>query len=213
MPAEGETAVQYGRHAAQPAEDKAEQRLIQACLDGDTAAFDGLVDRHGAKVASVVLRFLGDQNEVDDVVQETFVRAYQNLGRYRGEASVRSWLLRIAINCCKDRRGGFWRRRVWVGLSVSYDQNTDTASSGHHESPERMFLQGEYMMEIQSALQSLPEKYRLPIILHFFEDMTGAEIAATLGWNESTVWSRIYAGFRRLRKSLSVISLEEDVTD
>jgi RNA polymerase sigma-70 factor, ECF subfamily len=133
-------------------------------------------------------------------VQETFVRAFENLRGFRGDASVRTWLIRIAVNLCKNRRGEYWRRRVTL---TGDDAALHPEAAGARTLAEAALLQGEWEGALRAAMQQLPDRHRLPILLHFFEDLSGAEIAAVLGWNESTVWSRIYAGCRALRKKLA----------
>ncbi len=197
----GELVVVPRREAAAgDAGDAEERRWVQATLDGDHAAFDSLVERHWRKIASVAGRFLTDPNDVEDTVQETFVRAYQHLRHFRGEASVRTWLIRIAVNLCKARLSGFWHRRVSLTDDLAA---LDSPPAGAQIPAEALLLQAEWEQELGDALQRLPDNLRLPIVLHFFEELTGAEIAAVLGWNQSTVWTRIYAGCRQLRKNLS----------
>jgi RNA polymerase sigma-70 factor, ECF subfamily len=197
----GEMAVApWWERASPDATEDEERRWVRATLAGDRAAFDRLVERHWPRVASLVGRFLSDSNDVEDAVQETFVRAFQNLRGFRGEASVRTWLLRIALNACRRRRSEFWRRRV----SLTDDERLlDLEAPGAHALAEAVLLQSEWESALRAALRRLPDRLRLPIILHFFEDLSGAEIAAVLGWNQSTVWSRIYAGCRQLRRSLT----------
>jgi RNA polymerase sigma factor (sigma-70 family) len=197
----GELAVAPRREAASgDAGDDQERRWIRATLDGDHAAFDSLVERHWRKIASVVGRFLSDPNDVEDTVQETFVRAYEHLRRFRGEASVRTWLIRIAINLCKARRSEFWRRRVSL---IDDHAALGPEPAGAQALAEASLLQAEWERALGDALKQLPDKLRAPILLHFFEGLTGAEIAAVLGWKQSTVWTRIYAGCRQLRQNLS----------
>lgn len=174
-----------------------ERSLIRAAQSGDHAAFAVLVDRHASKVASVSARFLQNPGEIEDVVQETFVRAWQSLAHFRGEASFRTWLLRMAINACKNRNGTFWSRRVRLTVAEDIPEIVNAQMLA-----EASLLQAETRRNLEAALRNLPEKFRLPITLHYFEDLSGAEIAGLLGWNESTVWSRLYAGCRALRKRL-----------
>jgi len=158
------------------------------------------VRRYQASVYRIALRLLGTSTDADDVTQETFVRAYQHLRHFRGEASVGTWLIRIAVNLCKARCSEFWHRRV----SLTDDPTAlDLQPAGAQVPVEAVQLHAEWEQALGDALKQLPDKLRLPIILHFFEDLTGAEIAAVLGWNQSTVWTRIYAGCRQLRKNLT----------
>jgi RNA polymerase sigma-70 factor, ECF subfamily len=175
-----------------------ERRLVQAALSGEFSAFDALVERHWRKVASVVRHFLPDADEADDAVQETFVKAFQRLRDFRGEASVQTWLIRIAINLCKNRRQSFWKRKVTLFEGADEELLPGSLAAG-----EEVMLQGQQTGAIRAAVSRLPDKYRLPIILHYFEGLTGAEVAAVIGCKESAVWSRIYTGCRGLKKQLS----------
>lgn len=172
-----------------------DHRLVQSILHGDAAAFDGLVKSHAQPVTSVVRRFLDDPNDLEDAVQETFLRAYRSLSRFRGQASLRTWLIQIALNVCRDRRRTFWMRRVVLAAdSRSFEAATDDG----RDLAERAAMQE----SIERAVRALPEKLRLPLVLHAFEELSGAEIAAVLGWSESTVWTRIYAARKRLHREL-----------
>lgn len=192
MHAPGEMAMSQG---SEWAGEDVDYRLVRATLAGDMSAFDALVERHWQKVASVAGRFQADPNEVDDAVQETFVLAFRHLRRYRAEASFRTWLLRIAVNVCRSRRTAPWQRRVSL---VANDELSGAGSVDVQRLAEQQLSQE----ELAKAVQQLPEKLRLPLILRFYEELSGPEIAAVLGWNESTVWSRIYAACRELKKRL-----------
>jgi RNA polymerase sigma-70 factor (ECF subfamily) len=176
--------------------DPEEWRMVQAAVAGERPAYDVLVQRHLPTVASVVRRFLGDPDEVADVVQETFVRGYRKLATFRGEASLRSWFIRIAVNAGKRRRMAFWRRRVVVTDAV--------AELARDPVDPRVLAEAAVLREaVARAVAALPDRLRLPLVLHVFDELTGAEVAAVLGWNESTVWTRIYAAQRELRKQLA----------
>ena len=175
-----------------------ERTLVEAASAGDDHAFDTLVDLHWRKIASIASRFLQDPHEAEDVVQETFIRAFERLKSFRGQSGFQTWLIRIAINQCKNRQQSFWKRRVFLQPEETSHTEPSSDSGG-----EAALMQGEASRAVQNAVRKLPEKYRLPIVLHYFEDLTGAEVAAVLGWKESLVWSRIYAGYRELRKRLT----------
>lgn len=180
-----------------------DQVLAHAAAGGDRCAFEALVQRHYGRVRSVCGRLLSDADEVDDVVQETFVRALQHVGRLRSETSVRAWLVRIAINACKNRYRLFWRRRVTL---------TDVLADLELPGRDAYVLaeRSAFREALERAVQELPERLRLPFMLHALEELTGPEIAAALGWNESTVWTRIYTARRRLRQKLAAF-LDEAV--
>jgi RNA polymerase sigma-70 factor, ECF subfamily len=180
--------------------DDEEQRLIQTALTGDRDAFDTLVERHWRKIASVAGRFFEDSNEVEDVVQETLIRAFRSLPSFRQDSSLQTWLIRITINVCKNRQGGFWRRRVLLAFSQGTEEMPEPSA---HHTAETELLRGEWERTVHCAIGNLPEQYRLPIILHYLEELSGAEVASALNLTESVVWSRIYTGCRILRKRLT----------
>jgi RNA polymerase sigma-70 factor, ECF subfamily len=190
MQAAGEIAVE--RIPERGESDDA--RLVRAVLGGQASAFDELVERHSSKIASVARRFADDPNDLEDIVQETFLRAYQKLHRFRGDAALRTWLIQIAVNVCRDRRGGFWSRRVVL--------TGEPQLPGSSNDPAAISDRAMLRRAIERAVRQLPEKLRLPFVLHVLEDLSGVEVAAALGWNQSTVWSRIYAARKRLRESL-----------
>lgn len=178
-----------------PSSETEEQRLLSAARAGDETAFAGLMQRHVRPVTAIVRRFAAHPNDWDDLVQETFVRAYQHLPGFRGRAEVRTWLIRIAINLCRERRRSFWSRRVEVGDDATAQRLASVAITPSGES--------ELRQEVAIAVAALPERLRLPLVMHVFDELTGAEIAAALGCSQSTIWKRIYAAHRELRKSLT----------
>src|SRR5207245_648349 len=151
------------------------------------------VERHRGKVTSVAARFLDNPEDVADAVQESFVRAYENLRSFRAAASFRSWLLAITINVCRNKRRGFWRWRLFL-------QQEAPALAERPADPEALAEDRLAYGQLESAVRELPERLRVPFVLRFFEELSGAEIAAMLKWPESTVWTRIYAARQELRK-------------
>ena len=177
------------------AREEDEERLWRAAAAGEHAAFETLISRHRRQVASVAARFLTSREDVEDAVQETFLRAYRQLFRFRGECGIRAWLVAIVVNVCRNKRRGFWR---WRELLGRHAPSLAPAPDDPRSEAESRLARG----ELEHAVNELPETLRLPFILRFYEELSGAEIAAALGWNESTVWSRIYAAQRALRRKL-----------
>lgn len=192
MEAPGEVGVLTRRHS--PADDE-DARLWAAVQSGDDVAFEELVNRHCGELASVAGRLLRNPADVEEVVQETFVRAYETRHRYPRVACVRTWLLRITLNLCNSRRRTAWWRRVLLTRDYS---GLVPPSENPSSLAERGWMHG----SLEAAVNSLPESLQLPFLLRYTEELTGAEIAAVLGLNESTVWSRIYAARRQLRRQL-----------
>jgi RNA polymerase sigma-70 factor (ECF subfamily) len=193
MNALGELPVLQRRELAEEDEDCRLWRALQA---GDDSAFETIVVRHCAQVSSVARRLLGNAEDVEDVVQETFLRAFETRHRYPTIGCVRAWLLRITINLCKSRRRSGWWRRIL--LTRDY-RGVEHPSRDARDAAEQSLERG----RIAAAVDELPEFLRLPFMLRYFEELSGAEIAAALGWNESTVWSRIYAARRALQRRLA----------
>lgn len=189
----GEMRLEQGFERAVPDED---ERLLRSAADESQAAFEALVVRHSGRVASVVSRFLENREDVQDAVQETFLRAYQQRKRYRGEAGVRAWLLGIAVNVCRNRRREFWRWRTFLSREgqAHVPQGPDA-----QELAESRLARG----ELERLLDRLPDDLRIAFSLRFLEELSGVEIAAILRIPESTVWTRIYAARRELRKQLA----------
>jgi len=193
MDASGEMAI-VQRLAFAGDEDE-DTRLWRCVQGGDDAAFEALVQRHGAKLASVASRLLPNRADVEDVVQETFVRAFECRRRYPRVRCLRTWLLRIMVNLCHSRRRTAWWRRIL--LTHDY-RGVDPLGADVQELAERRVVD----QALHAALAGLPEALRVPFLLRYAEELSGAEIAAVLGCKESTVWSRIYTARRRLRQSL-----------
>jgi RNA polymerase sigma-70 factor (ECF subfamily) len=169
----------------------------------DSAAWDELVERFNAPLTHLVCSLLGGWCEdVPDIVQDSFVKAFGSIARFRGECSLRTWLFRIAVNLCRDYQKSAWRRRV--DLQGNPSETRLVEPQGVAEQP---FRDVEWE-QLRLALSRVPEKERVCVELRFIYQMTGREISAVVGCTESTVWSRIYAGLKRLRAALS----EEEMT-
>jgi RNA polymerase sigma-70 factor (ECF subfamily) len=191
MSAWGDVVIKQG---ITPAEEDADQRLWREAAAGNLASFETLRSRHWDRVASVAGRLLRNPDDVADVAQETFLKAYQSLPRITCPTIVRAWLIRVTINACRERQRSLWRR----DQAVTRIARQMPASEDPRAVAEAQLAR----TQIEAAVAALPEAYRLPLVLRAFEGLSGAEIASVLGCNESTVWTRIYTARRRLRKEL-----------
>ncbi len=146
-------------------------------------------------MTGVAMQLLARPDDAEDAVQEAFLQAFTHLHGYRGDASVKTWLLRIVINVCRNKQRQWWRR-PWILVEDSRQLQCEVEPSvGQGDE----YLQQQAVLE---AVRRLPEKLRLPFVLHFLEDLTGAEVARLLGCKESTVWSRIYTARKVLQAQL-----------
>ncbi len=169
-----------------------EPELVRAARAADQEAFRALMQRHQAGVLRLVGRFVASREDAEDVVQETFIAAYRQMRRFRGDASFGTWIGRIAIyKALKVARGQRPLER--------YEDNPEAHSVEEAD--------GAQALAVREAVARLPEKLRLPVVLRFWEGLSGKEIAGVLGWKQSTVWTRLYRGLERLRKDLQGVEL------
>jgi RNA polymerase sigma-70 factor (ECF subfamily) len=184
-----------------------ETEFIENLKAGDAKAFDTLVNRYANDVYVLLLRITEDAKEAEDLMQETFLSALKAIEKFRGEADLKTWLFRIAINNAKNRFR-WWKRRkrektvsLDAPVGASETPLSETFSSDF-SSPEENVLQKEREKVLSRALNSLPEIFREAVILCDIEGLSYEEIAATLEINPGTVKSRIARGREELRKKL-----------
>ena len=180
-----------------------DEELIAAFQQGNVAAFTLLVGRYKDRLMNFVFRYLGDYDDADDVVQETFVRVYRNKALYRPVAKFSTWIYTIATNLAKTqlRRR---RNRGWLSLSWRKEEtsgpdveiaDTRYPADGVAESSLQETL-------IQKALDAIPQKYREIVVLCDVQELSYDEISAITGLNIGTVKSRLNRGRTHLQKLL-----------
>jgi RNA polymerase sigma-70 factor, ECF subfamily len=155
--------------------------LVQAAQAGDIDAFEAIVRSHQAGVYRVALRMLGSQTDAQDVTQETFVRAWRSLGRFRSDSAVSTWLYRIVTRRCLDVIAA---RRTTEYL----DEDLQTSAAGPSESAE----QRERLKAVTRAIATLPAEQRAALILREFESLSYQEVADVLGTTVAAVKGRIH---------------------
>ena len=183
-------------------------QFLESLRRGEGAAFERLVTERSGDVYALLYRLTADSEEARDLTQETFLRAFQSISRFRGEANVKTWLYRIAINQARNR-WRWWRRRrreATVSLDGS-DRPDEQALSGRLRNdaavdPEQETLAHEREQHPREALLGLRRSYREAVILRDVEGFSYEEIATTLRINIGTVKSRLSRGRLELRKKL-----------
>lgn len=170
--------------------------LVERARAGDGRALDALVARHHEAVYAVTYRVLGDRDAAADAAQDTFVKALAGLDGFRGDASFRTWLLRIAANEATSAGRRTTRRR-----EVALDPAGEWAEGG--ASPERAAVVRTEAERVEAALDRLPEKQRLAVSLRLQEDMTHREIAEVLGSSEGAARVNYHLGIKRLKEWLT----------
>jgi len=185
----------------------AEAEFIERLKRGEAAAFEEWVADRSGEIYGLLLRLTENSEEARDLTQETFLRAFQSIGRFRGDADLRTWIYRIAINQARNR-WRWWRRRrrdSTVSLDAAQGQAKQPLIATLVESsnnPEQQTLAHEREVALRAALQKLGEAYRETVILRDIEGFTYEEIAATLRINVGTVKSRLARGRQELRRRL-----------
>jgi RNA polymerase sigma-70 factor, ECF subfamily len=185
-----------------PLERQTDEELIVGFQKGNAAAFDLLVGRYKDPLTNYVFRFLGDWDECSDVVQETFVRVFQNRDSYKPIAMFSTWIYTIATNVAKSRL----RKKGFIQLFSFISRRDD--ENGAFEVPDestRADLRLESSMEeqrIQKALDALPIKYRQVVLLRDVQELSYEEIAGITGLTLGTVKSRINRARLKLQEML-----------
>ena len=185
----------------------ADDEFIERLKRREAAAFEDLVAQRSGEIYGLLFRLTENGEEARDLTQETFLRAFQNIDRFRGEADVRTWIYRIAINQARNR-SRWWRRRrrdATVSLDATFGESGQSISGKLAEpsqNPEQQTLARERELALRGSLQRLALAYRETVILRDIEGFTYEEIAATLGINVGTVKSRLARGRQELRKKL-----------
>lgn len=187
-----------------------EARLIARLKAGELAAFEELVEEYQPLVYALAYRILNDGEDARDAAQETFLKIYRHFAHFRGEASLKTWICRIAIN--QARSSERWWRRRFRKETVSLDTplgfgDEDEKAPGDYlpsntASPESETLQRERGRQLERALVELKKDFRIAVILRDIEGLSYEEIAYVTGANVGTVKSRIARGREMLRAAV-----------
>jgi RNA polymerase sigma-70 factor (ECF subfamily) len=172
-----------------------DRALVDAVLAGDRQAFGHLVERETRSVYRACLRILGRPHDAEDVTQESFVAAFRAIRTYRGDGSLRAWLLRIATRQAFRRLS---QRRSTVELAEIPEPRLADSST----EPTRVVTQMESRREVREAVAELPDPYREVVALRFFADLSLAEVAEATGRPLNTVKTHLRRGLERLRPAL-----------
>jgi RNA polymerase sigma-70 factor, ECF subfamily len=173
----------------------ADSELVLQSQQGDPAAFEELIRNHQHMVHSLTFRMTGSLADAEDLAQETFLRAYEQIGSFRGTAKFSTWLYRIAVNTCLNWRQSEARR---FQLQSRAAEEISAQQAGGRDS-----TAGE-VNEVQDALLKLPAKQRVAIVLTVYDGLNHAEAARVLGCSETTVSWRVFAAKRKLKRLLTM---------
>jgi RNA polymerase sigma-70 factor (ECF subfamily) len=176
-----------------------DEALVAACAVDDPAALGLLFDRHAAAVTRFLARLVGERcHDLDDLLQTTFLEGWRAAARYRGRASVRSWLFGIAANLARHHvRSEVRRRNAIAGLA----DEASAARTGDAR-PDELTFRGQLRQQLGAALTRLPHDLRVVFVLCDIEEIAGVEVAQVLGLREGTVWRRLHEARKLLRARL-----------
>lgn len=176
---------------------EADALLIERAKRGEVAAFEMLVVKYRRRIERLISRIVRDVDLIEDVAQETFIRAYRALPQFRGESAFYTWLYRIAVNTAKKTVSDLARDPVITESALSQRSDDDETSSPHRElthseTPEAVLASREIARTVNAAMDALPDDLRQAIMLRELEGLSYDEIAAAMNCPIGTVRSRIF---------------------
>src|SRR5690349_13323887 len=181
-----------------------DEQLVKAAKRGDMAAFEELVARHRDKIYARAFSMMRNEEEAVDLSQEAWVKSWQRLKQFQGEASFGTWMTRIVINLCLDQLRKHKRQRT---ESIEAMDEESGGVERHMPvvtiNPTAGLERGELRQRINKALGQLSHEHRTVLVLHEFEEMEYKEIAKTMGCSIGTVMSRLFYARRKLAALLA----------
>ncbi len=184
-----------------------DEQLVDLSVSENPEAFGEIVKRWERKIFALCFGMLGREDEARDAAQETFIAAYRNVSRFRGEAKVSSWLHRIAVNqCLTVKRRTKSRAEDYLDDETGESERIFVAPVAY--SPGNEAEQSERLRVVRQAVRALPLDLRQVVVMKEFEEMTFQEISETLELPLSTVKSRLYTALKQLKMKLDRLPVE-----
>ena len=180
-----------------------DQELVSRTIGGDGTAFASIVERYQDRLHNAIFRLVGSAEDARDLLQDSFVKAYENLEGFRGGSSLYTWLFRIAVNTALSHR----RKRKWTHVGLGPTSDDDSApESGWADTeapdPADPLMAAETEAAIQQALDGLDEEHRTVVVLRDIQHCDYREMAEILGVPSGTVKSRLHRARLMLRDRL-----------
>ncbi len=176
--------------------EPSDHELMRRIALEDRAALGLLVRRHQDRIRALAVRFLGDPHLADDVCQDAFLRILRSARSYRPEAGFTTWVYRIVANLCWDQR----RKAARAPLRLHTPPERPAG-----DNPGSADEQGERIEQVRAAVAALPDRQRLALLLHRYQGLSHAEIAASTGWSPAAVESCLVRAYASLRARLAGI--------
>jgi RNA polymerase sigma-70 factor (ECF subfamily) len=178
--------------------------LVKRVQRGDKTAFDLLVRKYQHKVVKLVLRYVRNPAEAEDIAQEAFIKAYRALPQFRGDSAFYTWMYRIAINTAKNSLASRDRSPIAYDLDLTDPEESHSVQTRLQDpdTPEGMALTEEIRQIVNSAIEGLPEELKTAIVLRELDGLSYEEIAAAMECPVGTVRSRIFRAREAIDKRL-----------
>jgi RNA polymerase sigma-70 factor (ECF subfamily) len=176
--------------------------VVALARDGDSEAFRSLVERHGRAVYRLAHRMTGNPSDAEDVVQETFLRAYKQLSRFESRANFGTWLHRIAVNCSIDLIRSRPHREAGHDTADLEHLGEGRSADAVGSSPERLMLSTEVQERVAAAMSALSPMERAAFVLRHFEGHSIDEISRALGLKTNAAKHSIFRAVRKMRLAL-----------
>ena len=183
-----------------------ETRLVERAQAGDRLAFEELVRRHADRLYAVVLRFVADADEAEEVTQETFLRAWRSIEKFELRSQFFTWLYRIGINEAKRRA----ERKPPPGRVASIEDSPIEDAPDWSEAPELRAEQGHLRRVLEDAVRRLPIDYRAPLILRDVEGLSTEEAAEVMELRHAAFKSRLHRARLAVRRAVDQYYLESE---
>ncbi len=169
--------------------------LVKEAIQGNSVAFSQLIFLYKKRIIAVGRRFFSNQNDIDDFLQEVFIKIYENLKSYKGNSRFSTWITRIAYNTAIN-----FKTRTKISENLS--EETESKLYSHYDSPEDEEIKKVTKLAIKSAVENLPEKYEKCIEFYFYNNMTYEEISNITQIPVNTVKTYVFRAKKELHKKL-----------
>jgi len=178
-----------------------DEMLVRSCLQGDMGSFGELVRRYQKQVYSLAYRLTNDAEEAMDLSQEVFLKIYQVLERYDETRPFFPWMYKVASNVCHS----VLRKKPQESIPLDKIIEFTPLMPKVESQPEDYYESREIQLLVQQAIAELPERYKVPMVLRYLEDLTYQQIAEVMELPVSTIETRLYRGKALLQKRLSIV--------
>jgi RNA polymerase sigma-70 factor (ECF subfamily) len=185
--------------------EESDAALVTRTREGEPDAFRVLVERHSVRLFGLVYRMTGNEQDAEDMVQETFLRAYKQLDRFESRAGFGTWLHRIGVNCSLDLLRKRKRREEQVDAAALDQVEPASALSATVSAPDQQAIQSEVQQKIEAVMDQLTTMERTAFVLRHFEGKSIEEIGGVLGAGPSATKQSIFRAVQKMRRALEPV--------